>query len=113
MTSLKALERRIEADRAAIRANRQLLKQAVNRRVGSTAGLAGGLAVGFAGGWLFMARRKRRHEQALYRSSVEGRREVRAKESKLAMLRTVMMLTMPLWQKMLMPSAPPGADDST
>lgn len=113
MPSLKALEKRIEADRAAIAFHRRQLKQAVNRRVGSTTGLASGFAVGFTGGWLLMGRRKRRREQALHCPPPAARRpESDGKESKLALLRTLMMVSMPLWQKMLMPSAPPGGDDA-
>lgn len=111
MPSVKMLERRIEADRAAVAASRALFKQAMNRKVGSTAGLATGFAAGLAGGWWAMAGHKRRRDQAL-RCPAPKRHpsEVRAKETKWDILRTIMMVSMPLWQKMLMPSAPP--DDS-
>lgn len=111
MPNVKTLERRIEADRAAVAASRALFKAAVNRKVGSTAGLASGFAAGFAGGWLAMGSHKRRRDQELRCPPREHPpRELRAKETKWDILRTIMMVSMPLWQKMLMPSAPP--DDS-
>ena len=112
MTSLKALERRIESDRAAVGIHYRALRQAVNRQVGSPGGLFSGFAVGFAGGWLTMSRAQRRRERQAQHPEPPShqRAEPRPKESKLALLRTVMMVSMPLWQKMLMSSAPPPQD---
>lgn len=111
MTSLKALERRIESDRAAVGIHYRALRQAVNRRVGSPGGLFSGFAVGFAGGWLTMSRSQRRAERQAEHPEPPPREraEARPKESKLALLRTVMMVSMPLWQKMMMSSASPPA----
>ena len=119
MKSLKALERQIEADRAAIGLNYRRLHQAVNHKVGSPAGLIGGFAAGFAGGWLVVSRSKRRRERAetCPEPASTEKTKGRTKQSTLSWLYRFMILSMPLWQKMLTPSgsaatAAPDAGDS-
>lgn len=108
MPSLKLLERQIEADRAAVQANYQRLWTAIDRRVGSPAGLASGFAAGFAGGWLTVSRRKRRRQQERVRPEAE-QAEVRTKPGKFDRLRSLVVVTMPLWQRFLFNPTPASA----
>lgn len=118
MKSLKALERKIAADRAAIDLNYRRLRQAVNHRVGSPTGLVSGFAAGFAGGWLVVSRSKRRRERTETRPEPVAGAQAAAKpeKGKLASLYTLAMVTMPVWQKLLKPShsapAPPESGES-
>lgn len=105
MPSLKLLERQIEADRAAVRTNYRRLRNTIDRRVGSPAGLASGFAAGFAGGWLTKSRRNRRREREQAQPE-EEQVEVRTKPGKFDRLRSLVVVTMPLWQKLLFNPTP-------
>lgn len=115
MASLKQLEHRIEADRIAVQASFMQLRQSVNDKVGSPAGLASGFAAGFAGGWVTMARRQRRKEQAARCPEPKPEKvQVEAKPTLMSRLRSLMVLTMPLWQRLILPSTtePPSGGTS-
>lgn len=118
MTNLKLLERRIQADRVAVRERYTGLRQSINHRVGSPAGLGSGFAVGFAGGWLTMSRRKRRRAQAERcpepESGSADTGHPRARSGMFSILRTVVVLGMPIWQRWMMqaPAQPPEGGDA-
>lgn len=116
MPSLAALERRIEADRVALNANYRRLHTAVSGRIGSPAGLATGFAVGFAGGWFTVSRAKRRREREdlCPKPAPAENGRARPKPGKLERLRTLVVLTLPLWQRLMTrPATPPEAGDAS
>ncbi len=112
MPSLIELERRIRADRAAVAANGRRVRLAAKRRVGSPAGLLSGFAVGFAGGWFTVSRAKRRRERAEICPPPAAAAQTQAppKKNKTEALRTLFVLTLPLWQRVLAHGL--AADDS-
>ncbi len=116
MPSLIELERRIQADRAAAAEYARRVRLNAERRVGSPAGLLSGFAVGFAGGWFTVSEAKRRRERAKVcpPPASAGQTQAPPKKSKLEGLRTLFVLTLPLWQSLMAKEpAPPEAHDPT